>query len=90
MPYFSENYGAVRYPIGTDTVAGLRKAQIGALHAISSHFTIRTDSALVSLPTGAGKTLVLTLCHIFSAHIAYSWLRQAGWFGIKSPKKSPL
>jgi superfamily II DNA or RNA helicase len=61
MPYFSENYGAVRYPIGTDTVGGLRKAQIGALHAISSHFTIRTDSALVSLPTGAGKTLVLTL-----------------------------
>ena len=69
MPYFSENYGAVRYPIGTDTVAGLRKAQIGALHAISSHFTIRTDSALVSLPTGAGKTLVLTLVpYILRAH----------------------
>ncbi len=61
MPYFSENYGAIRYPIGTDTVPGLRKAQIGALHAISSHFTIRADPALVSLPTGAGKTLVLTL-----------------------------
>ena len=69
MPYFSENYGAIRYPIGTDTVPGLRKAQIGALHAISSHFTIRAGPALVSLPTGAGKTLVLTLVpHILHAN----------------------
>lgn len=36
----------------------LRKAQRGALLAIGSHFTLKDTPAIVTLPTGVGKTLV--------------------------------
>lgn len=61
MPYFVDHYDAVRYPRAVRNIPGLRNAQLGAMHAIGAHFTIRTDPALVTLPTGTGKTLVLTL-----------------------------
>ena len=61
LPYFIDHYDAVRYPRAVGNIPGLRNAQLGALHAIGAHFTIRTDPALVTLPTGTGKTLVLTL-----------------------------
>lgn len=42
----------------TAGIPGLRKPQIGALHAIAAHFSVGTDQepATVVLPTGTGKT----------------------------------
>jgi len=56
MSYFSENYPAVRYPLGNP---GLRLAQAGAMHSIAAHFSVLTDPALIVMPTGSGKTAVL-------------------------------
>ncbi len=39
--------------------SGLRKPQIGALHAIASHWTLSDDPAVVVMPTGTGKTEVM-------------------------------
>lgn len=62
MSYFSSNYTRINYPVATDTSRGLRNAQIGAIHAIGSHFTLYQDEpALVVMPTGSGKTAVLNL-----------------------------
>lgn len=36
----------------------VREAQIGALHALGSHFTLHREPAIVALPTGVGKTVV--------------------------------
>ena len=47
MSYFSEQYPSVRYPLASAHVPGLRTAQLGALHAIGAHFSIRNDPALV-------------------------------------------
>jgi superfamily II DNA or RNA helicase len=38
---------------------GLRVPQIGALHAIASHWTVHREPALVIMPTGTGKTEVM-------------------------------
>jgi hypothetical protein len=35
---------------------GLRKPQIGALHALSAHWTVSNSTATVVMPTGTGKT----------------------------------
>lgn len=47
-------------------VVGLRKPQIGALHAIHAHWSTSIESATVVMPTGTGKTetmlAVLTSC----------------------------
>ncbi|MDH5821717.1 DEAD/DEAH box helicase family protein [Luteimonas sp. RD2P54] len=43
---------------GTQT-PGFRLPQVGALHAISAHWTVKTTHAKVVLPTGTGKTDVL-------------------------------
>ena len=60
MNYFSNLYSEIKYPIATETEAGLRNAQIGAIHAIASHSTIKpVDAAIVVMPTGSGKTAVL-------------------------------
>lgn len=39
----------------------LREAQAGAYWAVRSHFTTRGDPAIVVMPTGSGKTAVMTL-----------------------------
>lgn len=61
MRYFEKNYDEIRYPIERGTQAGLRKSQIGAIHAIASHFTIKDDPAIIVMPTGSGKTAVLMM-----------------------------
>ncbi|MFC5410841.1 DEAD/DEAH box helicase [Larkinella bovis] len=63
MSYFEENYNNITLSVdkGTDETRGLRRAQLGAIHAIASHFTLRTDPALVVMPTGSGKTAVLMI-----------------------------
>jgi superfamily II DNA or RNA helicase len=38
---------------------GLRTPQLGALHAVSSHWTITQKPAIIVMPTGTGKTEVM-------------------------------
>jgi superfamily II DNA or RNA helicase len=62
MSYFSENYTRINYTIATsDNPRGLRNAQVGAIHSIASHFTLFAEPALVTMPTGSGKTAILNL-----------------------------
>lgn len=62
MTYFSDNYQNLRFPKASPENPGLRNAQIGAIHAIGQHFTLHdTEPALVVMPTGSGKTAVLTI-----------------------------
>lgn len=59
--YFARHYEDVRLPIGHGDDRGLRRGQLGAVHAIAAHFTLRSDPAVVTMPTGSGKTTVLVL-----------------------------
>lgn len=61
MSYFSSNYNRINYPISSHTIRGLRNAQLGAIYAIGSHFTVYDEPALIVMPTGSGKTAVLNL-----------------------------
>lgn len=61
MPYFDEHYQDVRFPIALGNQPGLRRSQRGAAFAIASHFTLRSDPAVVVMPTGAGKTAILMM-----------------------------
>lgn len=61
VTYFSANYDAVRFPLEQQGRPGLRRGQVGALHAIAAHFTVKSDPAVVTMPTGSGKTVVLAL-----------------------------
>ena len=62
MGYFANNYNSIRYPIAEDDQPGLRKAQVGAIHSIYSHFTVSKQPGIVIMPTGTGKTAVLMMC----------------------------
>lgn len=59
--YFREQYGNIKLPIGTKTEEGLRRARLGAVHAVAAHFTLSDAPAIVVMPTGSGKTAVLML-----------------------------
>ncbi|MBU3169905.1 DEAD/DEAH box helicase [Clostridium estertheticum] len=60
--YFAEQYGNLKFVKETKTNSGLRNAQIGAIHAISSFFTLHNNkAAIVIMPTGSGKTAVLMM-----------------------------
>ena len=60
--YFADHYMDISYPIDSEAINGLRNAQLGAIHAISSHFTIhKKQAAIIVMPTGAGKTAVLMM-----------------------------
>lgn len=62
MSYFLKNYSNVTYPIDTDETPGLRNAQLGAIYAIGSYFTLNDQrAAILVMPTGSGKTAVLML-----------------------------
>lgn len=43
------------------TSRGLRRGQRGVAHAVAAHFELREDFAVVTMPTGSGKTAVLAL-----------------------------
>src|SRR5687768_8499227 len=60
MPYFEDHYGDLAYPTLTQA-SGLYNAQLGAIHAIASHFTVHEQPALITMPTGSGKTAVLMM-----------------------------
>lgn len=59
--YFVDNYRLLAYPAQTPNTRGLYRAQLGAIHAIASHFTISAEPAIVTMPTGSGKTAVLMM-----------------------------
>lgn len=63
MSYFSDNYEYVKYPLSSKakTNIGLRNAQIGAIHSLSSYFTTKNEPVLISMPTGSGKTAVIMM-----------------------------
>src|SRR5262249_22816352 len=57
---------------------GFREAQRGALFAIGSHFSGRKDPAIITMPTGTGKTAVLQ---------ASAFLLQAGRVLVLTPSR---
>jgi superfamily II DNA or RNA helicase len=59
MGYFSARYSSLHFPISGDNPAGFRPAQLAAIHAVSAHFFNSRQPALVTMPTGSGKTTVL-------------------------------
>jgi len=59
MGYFSTHYDKLRFPISGLSPAGFRSAQIAAIHAVSAHFFNSKQPAIVTMPTGSGKTTVL-------------------------------
>lgn len=61
MGFFSNNYKNIRFPLAEDENPGLRRAQIGAISAINAHFTLKNETAVITMPTGSGKTAVLML-----------------------------
>ena len=49
--YFEIHYNTIKYPIDSEKSRGLRNAQLGAIHAISSFFTLnKKDAAIVIMP----------------------------------------
>jgi len=68
MSVFSETYTKFHLKESTPTTEGLRKNQIGAIGAVLAHFSVRQEAALVSMPTGTGKTAVMMgLCFALQA-----------------------
>jgi superfamily II DNA or RNA helicase len=62
VSYFSDNYERIRFPLAHGDKLGLRRAQLGAVHAIAAYFSLpRTDPGLVVMPTGSGKTAAICL-----------------------------
>jgi superfamily II DNA or RNA helicase len=59
VSYFSDNYSKLTFPLADGEKPGFREAQRGALFAIGSHFSGRNDPAIITMPTGTGKTAVL-------------------------------
>jgi superfamily II DNA or RNA helicase/ribosomal protein L21E len=63
MPFFTEH--KEHFILQPTTSKGLRKCQLGAIWALKSYFTAYSSdiAALVSLPTGSGKTaLMMAAC----------------------------
>lgn len=62
MGYFSDAYPALKFPVAPPEGKGLRRAQLGAIHAIGGYFALpRNEPGLVVMPTGSGKTAVMIM-----------------------------
>lgn len=60
MPnFFRDNLNAVSMKPLAAPNTGFRPGQLGALHAVVSHFSVYDEPAIVSLPTGYGKTAII-------------------------------
>lgn len=69
MAYFGDNAEKLSIRESAVPNGGLRRGQVGALHALMAHFIERSEPAIVSLPTGYGKTAVLTsACFLLRAN----------------------
>jgi superfamily II DNA or RNA helicase len=63
VSYFGNHSRSLRLPFQADA-QGIRRAQLGACFAIGAHFSVRSNEqepCLIVLPTGTGKTAVMTL-----------------------------
>lgn len=68
MSHFRTYYKNFKYPIHNGEESGFRRAQIGAIHSVAGHFSTKTESAIITMPTGSGKTAVLiSLAYILRA-----------------------
>lgn len=62
MGYFGENESKVDIKVkANESDTGLRECQVGAFWAIKAHFTTDNTPAILSLPTGVGKTALMML-----------------------------
>lgn len=70
MPQFFEDHIAALalQPLSAPN-SGFRPGQLGALHSVVSHFSVYDEPAVVSLPTGYGKTaVIMALPFVLSAN----------------------
>ena len=56
MSYFTEN--SIELRALAEPNNGLRPVQLGAIHSVLAHFSVHEEPALISLPTGYGKTAI--------------------------------
>ncbi len=62
MPsYFEDQSSKLSLPLAVSDGLGLRSAQRAAIYSIAAHFARSEEPALVSMPTGSGKTAILML-----------------------------
>ncbi|MBZ0121162.1 MAG: DEAD/DEAH box helicase family protein, partial [Sandaracinaceae bacterium] len=59
MSYFVDTHDQFHMPFAREALKGFRPPQIAAAHAIAAHFYSRREPAIVTMPTGSGKTAVL-------------------------------
>lgn len=59
MPYFEEHHNRLALQKSDSEGNGFRNNQIGAIFAIGAHFTLNDTPAIVTMPTGSGKTATL-------------------------------
>ncbi len=60
MQFFSTHSDKLAVDLASLERDGLRRAQRGAIWALASHWTVSEEPAQIVLPTGVGKTLVMT------------------------------
>ena len=60
MSYFKENAGKLT-GLTLDGQAIYRECQVGAAWAALAHFTASSEPALISMPTGSGKTALMMM-----------------------------
>jgi superfamily II DNA or RNA helicase len=68
MSAFEDAYPTFQLRECTASNKGLRPNQVGAIGAVLAHYSVRNEAALVSMPTGTGKTAVMIgLCYALRA-----------------------
>lgn len=61
MSYFEEHRPAF-HPFVVESAQPLRRNQLGAILAVAAHFTADDSPAIITMPTGSGKSAVLAAC----------------------------
>lgn len=68
VSYFEKHYGAFRFSVATEVAEGFRPAQLAAIQAVCGHVYQSRHPAIVTMPTGSGKTaVILALCFALRA-----------------------
>jgi len=71
VSFFQEQYQNFSLPLelpGPEPRAGFREPQLGAIHSIAGHFAQSGEQAIVTMPTGSGKTAVIVAaCFVLRA-----------------------
>lgn len=61
MNCFEKGYNQVRLFEQKNGKQGLYDNQLGAIGAAMAHFTVKSEPALITMPTGTGKTAVMVI-----------------------------